>query len=193
MAAVSIWVFAVLSLVGCTQPGAKTQSDEAVNLRNYRTYAWLTQDDARRLRLSDPKFDYMSGEVRVTQRPEVEEKLKKVIEQDLQAKGYKPTNAPNPDFYVTYYGRAKNQDWVSTWKGATPAINNVPIVAYPHLSQAEAYQYRDGTLLLVLYDPRTARSAWTGSIYHALDEKNLNEAAATVSINDLLAQLPGPG
>lgn len=170
----------------CSTGEIESQKDPNVDMARYRTYAWLTQEDAKQLDLENPKIDYIAGAVRVVQKPEIEQKIRDVVETDLRKQGFQPAQSGNPDFYVTFYGKAKNEDWVSSWHGFTAGVQNIPIVMYPDLERASAFRYQEGTLLVVFYDPKTRRPAWTGSIFGVLSGQAVNEAQVATSLKLLI-------
>jgi hypothetical protein len=187
------YAWLVLALVGCAAPAVETTRDAAMDVAHYRTFAWIDGDAARRLRLDNPAgIDFVTGYTSIVRRPEIEPDLKASVERELHSRGF-TENAEHPDFYVTFYGKAKDEDWVSTWSGRTPSIENVPLIMYPNLDRAAARAYREGSLLLVFYDPRTRKPAWTGSIANALSGKKVDLSTVTADLGSLVAEFRRTG
>lgn len=147
---------------GCSSPTGSMR-DHSVDLSKYHTYAWLNQDASIRLRLSDPNTDYVIMKwIKVTQRPELEAQVRPVIEKNLQKNGFFPAlGNQKPDFYVTFYAKAKDEDWVSTWTGITPGVN-APVIIFPDYDRSKDYQYVDGMVYLTFYDSESKKPVWSG-------------------------------
>jgi hypothetical protein len=162
------------------------KKDSEIELARYHTFQWLTQNQVRELRLEDPYTnDVTSAPVRVVIRPELESRIRPLVEADLRTQGLVSSRSTPPDFYVTYYGKAKNEDWVSSWSGITPGIWRTPVVIFPNYSLGAARDSRDNVVYLTFYDRRTKRPAWTGSIDRSNYGKSLDDATLSSEINDL--------
>ncbi len=167
-----------------------TTHDSRVNLAKYHTYQWVTQAESRDLNLQNPPtIDFIVGVTRITRRPDIEGQLQASVDKDMKMRGFALASA-NPDFYVTYFGRAKDQDWVSTFEGQVPSVDNVPIIAYPGLDRAQARTYRDGTIMLVFYDAKTKAASWNGSITGVLTQKGVDVATVERNLLDLTREFP---
>ncbi len=177
----------------CSSSPVETKQDREVDTTKYKTYSWISQPEAHYLRLDNPRqIDYMTGISKIVRRPEYEEKLKESVNQQLNARGLRETSEV-PDFYITFYGKAKDDDWVSTWAGTAPSILNVPLVMYPNFDRLSARNYQEGSLLLVFYDSKTKKPVWTGTMAHVLDEKKLNLAMITSDLSHLVNQFKMSG
>lgn len=164
-------------------------SDEDVDLRRYKSYQWLDQAKAQEFRLNDPEIDFLTEGVEIERRPELEARFCPMIDKILLNKGYVKSADGKPDFFVTYYAKAANQNWVSTWRGSTPGINNVPVVIFPEFKRELGYDYRLGNIYLVLYDPRTFSAAWTGTAADPDATKIFKEEQVVSGLKNLTDEL----
>jgi hypothetical protein len=179
----------LLVLTACST--VSTYTDPKADLSTYKTYRWVGESEAKLLNLgSPPTVDYVMGYSDVTRRNDLEPELKSVVDQTLHAKGFSLA-ADNPDFFVTVYGRAKDSDWVSTYQGSVPSVNNVPVIMYPAYDLANARTYRDGMLVLVFYDAKTKKPAWTGVMADVLHKKDVDLASISSDLRELTQQFPG--
>lgn len=185
MTAMRILFLAVLSAgVSACASGPDVRKDTGVDLAGYHTFRWLSESEARELRLADPVIDGPTSEpVRIITRPALEERLRPLIEARLNAEGFRASNDGNPDFFVTFYGKSKDDDWVSSWSGSTPALVHVPLVVFPHYDSSGARDFREGVVYLVIYDSHTKKPAWTGSIYR----RKYPEGAFSAEVDDLVS------
>jgi hypothetical protein len=179
--------FAVSAVLACACSTGPVSSykDTSAPLASYHTFQWLTQADADRLKLQNPKFDYLAGTARIVRRPELEARVRPEIEKRLEKDGFEASVGGTPDFYVTYYGKAKDEDWVSSWQGATLTINNVPVVIFPNFNQDYAYQFREGIIYLVIYDPKTRKPAWTGKLQSEKFGPHFESPEITAAVDQL--------
>jgi hypothetical protein len=175
-------------LWGCST--VKTTEDRASSVASYQRYSWLNQDDANQLNLKNPDIQYMAGEVHITQNPDIDNKIRPLIEKELNKQGWIKTEQEVPDVYVTYYGKTKDGQWVSTWSGSTPAVNQVPVVIFPNFRQDRAHQFREGQVFITLYDTKTKKAAWTTSVLSQKYGLQLDEKDVATAINDMLKDLP---
>ncbi|MFL5811968.1 MAG: DUF4136 domain-containing protein [Bdellovibrionia bacterium] len=170
--------------------------DRAANVdaRAYKTYRWVSQDDAQYLSLSNPNTNQpVYNYVKITQRPQAEEQIKQVVEQDLNQQGYTQELSGTPDFFVTYYAPARDKDWISSWTGSTLSFRGAPLVIFPGFDMTKAQQFRPGMAYVVIYDSKTKQPAWTGTIMDAISpEGKVNAPQVTASVNDLLSQVKKP-
>lgn len=165
----------LIALSACSETTTRTSSDKSSHLKSAQTYRWLSPDDAKALNLQNPKtmqpvYNYTT----IVQRPEIEEKVRRVVEKDLQDQGYRPDLTGQPDFFVTYYSQAKNKDWISSWSGTTLSFQGAPLVAFPNFDMNKAKEFRPGMAYIVFYDPVTQRPAWSGTIVDALQQGQVN-------------------
>jgi hypothetical protein len=182
---------AALAVVyACSASPIREDQDRRADRSHYQTYQWISTSDVKTLRLDDPNIDYVTGYSHIARRPDIELQLQIPVDRQLQAKGYRLAEH-NPDFYVTFYGRSKSGDWVSTWDGRAPSVNDVPVVIFPDYDRSEARRYRDGTLLLVLYDAKTTRPAWTGVMNNAYSATEpVSIAELEIGLGKLASSLP---
>lgn len=182
-------ILALPGLSSCSAPRTETQKDSSAPISTYKVYRWVGEEEAKTLNLKDPKIDFMASSVKIERRPGIEPQVRNEIEKNLQQNGFRPASAgENADFYITYYIQAKDQNWISTWEGNTPSFNGTPLVLFPGFSRNSAYQYREGTLVLVVYDPKTKQPAWNGSALSILNPNGLDTQRARTEVQHLIQE-----
>jgi hypothetical protein len=174
----------------CSSSKIDTQRDTNANTQTYHTYRWISQQDAAFLSLRDPNTQQaVQNWVNIRQRPETEQKVRQVVEGDLQKYGYIPQNEGTPDFFVTYYSPTPAKDWISSWSGITLAFQGAPLVIYPNFDMKKALEFRPGSAYVVIYDSRSKRPAWTGEVIGAISSKGeVNRPVVTARVQELIAQ-----
>jgi hypothetical protein len=192
-----IWSGFTLSLLllisSCSQKAIDTQRDKNVDTQHYKTYRWVSQDDARYLSLQDPNTNQpVQAWVKIRTKSDTEERVRDVIERDLQQYGYRPQPEEIPDFFVTYYSPARSKEWLSSWTGITLAFQGAPLVIYPNLDMHKALEFRPGMAYVVIYDSKTKRPAWTGEVIDAISPQGeVNRPVVTARIQELIAKFKG--
>ncbi len=186
----SLPVAAILAawIVGsCSSSGVKSNTDAQVDLTHYKTYRWIGPDEAQTLRLDNPKIDYLSGISTIKRIPEQENVVRVQTESELGNRGYTQASVhQTPDFYVTYYLKAKDQDWVSSWSGSTPSIDNVPVVIFPGFDRAQARDFHDGIVYMTIYDAKSRQPAWTGKMDFTATSSPATESEVRAAVGQLL-------
>lgn len=174
---------------GCSGPTLQTEKDSNAKIADYRTYSWVTPDTVGVLRLDNPPIDYLTGGSRIVERKDIERQVMPVIDQSLGQNGFTLATSGTPDFYVTYYGKAPDEDWVSTWNGYVPSVNNVPVIMYPGYEESATRSYREGSIVIVIYDTRSRKPAWSGTILEVLKPQDeVDQNAVTASIGELMGE-----
>lgn len=152
----------VCFLWGCASGPLRDETDPEVKLTKYHSYRWLSDDEARTLKLDAPKVDYFTDSITVDRDNELDGRVHQAMDRQLQATGYRAVSEGKPDFYVSYYVKQPDDTWLSSWRGITSAINETPVVIFPDFDRSKISTYRKGQVYLVFYDARTRRPAWTG-------------------------------
>jgi uncharacterized protein YceK len=171
---------------GCSSQTLSSK-DRNVDLSKYRTYKWISESDADYLNLHNPNYKYPIAYMTVERKPAFEEKVRARVEEDLDNRGFTEATTESPDFYVTYYGKAQDQNWVTSWSGRTPNIADVPIVIFPDLNPSQARNHIDGTVYLVFYDARTKKAAWTGKFRNEDFGQNINDTEIATAVDELVS------
>lgn len=154
--------FAFSGALSCASKAVWNTSDNSVNTTQYRTYQWITPAIARDMKLSDPKLDYViMNWINVVRRPDISAKVEEVVSADLDEKGYGRAKDGKPDFYITFYAKQKDDDWLSSWAGNTPGII-APVVIFPYYSRAQSQENLDHVVYLTVYDGKSLKPVWTG-------------------------------
>jgi hypothetical protein len=174
----------------CSSSKIDTQRDPHANTQNYHTFRWVSQQDAAFLSLRDPNTNQpVQNWVNIRQRPETEQRVRQVVESDLQQYGYIPQNEGTPDFFVTYYSPTQAKDWFCSWSGMTLAFQGAPLVIYPNFDMKKALEFRPGSAYVVIYDSKSKRPAWTGEVIGAISpEGEVNRPVVTARVQELIAQ-----
>ena len=168
-----------LAFAACSSMKVQTEYDKTTNFRNYRTYAWITQQPG-------------PEQAAAARDPRVREAVIKTIDASLASKGLTKANPDqNPDLLVAVHGWAVNRIDVQTY-GYTYAAT--PYGFYPAMARpaVDVRQYTDGTLLIDLIDAASHQMVWRGSATDSLSPgENIAKAAAEAA-EKTLKEYPPP-
>jgi hypothetical protein len=139
--------------------------------------------------LNNPRIDYIAGSTRVVYVPQINQKIRSLVEQELNQNGYAPSPDSYPDFFVTFYAKKKDQDWVSSWSGTTPSVQNVPVVIFPGYERTGTRRFQEGMVYLTLYDSKTKRPSWTGSVQTLKLESDVGKPEDVAAVEKLVEEL----
>jgi hypothetical protein len=186
----SFTVFA-FATVSCSSAPTRSTKAPDTHVSQYRTYKWIGQTEADQLRLQNPPIDFMAGSVKITRRPTIEDKIRSKTEESLKKKGYRPSESEPPDFFVTFYGKAKNEDWISSWEGFTQSAYGVPIVISPNFDRELSRKYQEGVAYLTFYDAKTTKPTWTGTISSSEFGPKFGDVKVASAIDNLITEFSG--
>jgi hypothetical protein len=156
-----------LTLASCSWGPVSAERDPHQDLAHYKTFSWLTPEDAARFKLSNPQIKHSADITRIERKEEVDSGMRAQMEAQLQANGFTPAPGTEPDFYATFYEGTPTHEWISSWSGSTPSTNGVPLVIFPELSSKYAEPVRETTIFVAFYDAKTGRGAWSGKMVTA--------------------------
>jgi hypothetical protein len=122
----------------------------------------------------------------------LENRIRNAVESQLGQQGYQKLTTGTPDFWIGYHVAIENKIDVTTMN---QYYNYPPGWAYRNygvpynapgvtVTQTQAYEYEQGTLILDIVDPQTQQLIWRGSAQAELDrtaspekrEKRLKDA-----------------
>ena len=143
----------IIGLIGgCTTTMVSSQSKAKTAVSALETYAWGPEPQAT---LDDPSAEYGM----------VDARIRRAVEQELGARGYKKATNDRPDFLVTCQvtmQKDPNVDTVKRSSSSSDDSENLPLGA-GSTKDAIAHQYRQGLLRLDILDPRGHKLLWQGS------------------------------
>jgi hypothetical protein len=171
-----------------------SHKEDKARLAKGQTFRWLEPSDASSLSLRNPHIDYVTSPVQVVQRPDLEAMVRPEVEKRLVQEGYVPASlGSEPDLFVTYYFKAKDQNWVSSWSGATPGFADAPVVLAPDFDRNTLRSFRDGNVYLVLYSRALKGPAWTGLDMNLADQVSPTQADAVAAVDRMMLELKDTG
>jgi Domain of unknown function (DUF4136) len=167
-------IIVVLLTSNCSnQIRIKTDYDHEVNLKLYKTYAWL------------PVKEIESKNNPLVYNELTDKRIKKAVEVQFQAKGVQYT-PENPDLRIHYHIIIENRSAVR------PAAYGYYYSAYWMRNQYDVYQYREGTLIIDLMDAKNNNLIWRGWGISVLDSNDieLTEDEINEAVYKILKEFP---
>jgi len=169
----SFLALGLFTLLGAV-PGCANKLDTVINydpnvdFATHETFAWVTEDAV--LRSAD------GAEARIYN-PENERRLREAIELELAAKGMTKVERANASTLVHFVVTTKEKQSVSGEAGVGYGMT--------WSSNTERATYVEGTLIILLFDAKTSREVWSGSLSKGLvggsdPQQVINEAVAAI-------------
>jgi hypothetical protein len=167
----------VALLAGCTSFPVETDYDPAVDFATLQTYAWIDGPP----KTGDPRLD----------NDLLARRIRRAIDTQLAAKGYREAESGAPDFEVTYLLGVERQVDVQTYVDTYPRGYRW----YPGPSQAytTVREYDVGSLVIDVVDPRKKQLIWRGSTEARLQDDGTPEerdARANAAVSAILDRFP---
>ena len=154
----SLLVLAALILSGCGVQ-SYVEKDPAVDLNNYKTYAWLNKDSKRKDGKAYKDFQ--------------ESYLVDIVSKELEKNGWRPAKS-NPDVLVDYDIMVENtvreqseavysRPWIRYFYN--PYTRRINSIYYPSQYLGEnsyAVPYKSGTITINIVDTKNNKLVWQG-------------------------------
>jgi hypothetical protein len=148
-------------LAACASIRVSSDYDRGTSFSSYHTYAWLPREHVR------------------SQNPLAVRRAKEAIEAEMQSKGYRLTADPaGADFVVDFTLGAKERLDVQSY----PVAYRGPWIwgrGY-YGDQIDVRTYREGTLVIDIFDGRTHQPVWTGRATKELSRADLEQSQAPI-------------
>lgn len=167
-------IIVVLLTSNCSnQIRIKTDYDREVNLKLYKSYAWL------------PVKEIESKNNPLVYNELTDKRIKKAVEVQFQAKGIQYT-PENPDLRIHYHIIVDNRSAVR------PTAYGYYYSPYWMRNQYDVYQYREGTLIIDLMDAKNNNLIWRGWGISVLNTNDidLTEADINDAVYKILKEFP---
>ncbi len=164
----------LLTVWSCSnQIRVKTDYDREVNLKLYKSYAWL------------PLKEIESKNNPLVYNELTDKRIKKAVETQFQVKGIQYT-PENPDLRIHYHIIVDNRSAVR------PAAYGYYYSPYWMRNQYDVYQYREGTLIIDLMDAKNKNLIWRGWGISVLNTNDidLTEADINEAVYKILKEFP---
>jgi hypothetical protein len=166
------------ALTACSGPAVNYDYDAKANYSAYRTFDWLAEPAAH-----GGGFD----------NPIMNERVRRAVETQLTAKGYRLETGANPDFLVSYYPRREPNRSNPVRLGLGFGMGPLGVgVSGP---AGDGHREAIGAIILEVQDFRTRTLVWKATAEGALQgSDNPEEADADVNaaIRNMLKRFP-PG
>lgn len=177
---------AILFLGCATGANVRVDYDQQADLQALRSYAWAPMTEEEQKEKSRNSL--------------LHERIRSAIDAHLAARGYANVGEAQADFLVTHTvtaeTRTQTQDTrVTVGYGRYGAHGGIG-VGYGIPIDSTTYQYKVGTLIIDVIDPRQKRLVWRGSGERTLDDKLTPEQRTEIinaTVNEILSRFPPSG
>jgi hypothetical protein len=184
-----IGTFALVPVLGilcaCSSYSVKYDFDPHASFAAYKTYDWYAASAK-----AQGKSDGVAN-------PIMDRRVRRIVEREFAARGYKLQEAGDPDFLLTYYPVYRNR-LVQTYTGMGPGWGygwGRPWGYGPALGFAEVQAYREGSIVLEVVDNKSNQLVWQAvadGALTAIEDPQDAEEQVTDAVKKMLEKFPPP-
>lgn len=169
-AKVCILLCAVLVAAGCSSVSVKRDFDTKYDFAALHTYNWM----------GAPESPSGSVQRELSQNSLIEGRVKRAVNEQLAAKGYKETTQ-NPDFLVAFHTGVQDKTDVESWGYGWGYWGMLG-------GGVSTIHYQQGTLILDFIDPKTKNLIWRGVAEGVVPARTSPEKSEK-KINEVVQQM----
>ena len=174
---------ALVLLVGCSSYSVRYDFDPTASFKSYKTFDWYAASKKAKGKAADSN-------------PLTDKRVRLAVEQQLQAKGFRPESQGDPDFLVTYYPvyqtrRYRTQTSVGFGGGGWHRPWGYGVGT--RFTTSQSHSYKEGTIILEIVDYRSNQLVWQGAAEGALtriDDPQEAQEQINRAVRDLLEKFP---
>ncbi len=148
------------ALVGCASARVTTDWDRDARFDGYRTYAWI----------DTPRMQAMQ------QATLFDRRLRSAVEDELGAKGLRPSDASEADVLVAYHAGVRERLDVQQWGYAA--------------RRTDIREYKEGTLVIDVVDARSRSLVWRGTATGEMSKPDPSAEKITDAVEKMFATFP---
>ena len=138
-------VVLLLLALGCSSLRVNVDYDPNEDFSAYRTFTWF------------PREQRAQGDYRADS-PLVDARIRKAVERELAARGYRKVEDRNPDFFVAFFLSVEDKIDVYTVNRGYYDYWGYGVM----LPETRVSQYEEGTLVIDIADARKKQLTWRG-------------------------------
>jgi hypothetical protein len=163
-------------LAACSTIKTVHDSDPSADFTRYRTWAWISDENLIAPKAGEAPVSYVS--------PLDEQRIRRAVEADLSAKGYRKAERAEADLIVSFtIGTEEKTRVYSTPTGGY--YDDYGYGGWYGGSEVRTQQYTEGTLSVQFFERETKKAVWVGGgskrVSRSDDsEKVINEAATKI-------------
>ena len=169
-------------LSACTTIPVRYDYDKHTSWTTYKTYDWYAASARAK------------GKAAGVENPLMDNRVRRAVEKELTARGYRLEKEGAPDFLVTYYPTYQNRTVVTT-TGLYGGWGYRPFGYGLSTHLNEIHQYRDGSIVLEIVDNKTNQLVWQavgeGALNGLVDPRDADEQVGD-AVKQILARFPPP-
>lgn len=136
-----LWIGLMVIAVPLASQEVATVQDPSVNLSHFQTFA---------VKIGTPWGDASS-----------ESAAKDAVVKNLEAKGWKETDESSCDAVVIVHGARQGKQTLQAFYESLPGYGFQSVGA-PALADSDVYEYKEGTLVIDIFDAQTKRAVFRG-------------------------------
>jgi hypothetical protein len=156
-------------LTGCASMSVKVDYDSEADFSAYKTFGWMKMKER-------PKYSQ-----KYPNKALMEERIKRAVVREMEAKGYSFTDKKKPDIVIAYH--IGMQDRVSVEHYGYSYWRRGP-------RRTEVHRYKEGTLILDFVDPKGQQLVWRGWATGVISGPERMEEHIDNAVKSIIAKYP---
>lgn len=152
-------------LGGCSTVAVSTDWDRSVDFTAYRTFRWAPTKESKDMRRSEGSL--------------LDAHIRRAVAAELTAKGFVAADNGAADLLLVY--RVSSRNRADVYRAST--------YRRPFGRVVDVHRYREGTLVLMIVDPRLDQVIWEGVGADALDRDDQGEKIPEI-VAKILEEFP---
>jgi len=156
-----------MSILGCAGMSVKTDYDDEADFSSYKTFAFM-------------KVKYKHAPKDQARRSLTEKRIKRAVEQEMTAKGYKMIERGRPDIRIIYHIDVKNR----------VDVDHYGYRGWRRQGHTVVHKYKEGTLIIDFVDPSQDQLVWRGWATGVAGNPEKMEKLIDDAVTNILAKYP---
>jgi len=172
------------ALAACSTIKTAHDFDPDADFSRYRTWAWISEESLILPRAGETHVSYVS--------PIDEGRIRRAVEQELAAKGYRKVAAAEADLIVSFSIGTQEKTEIRSTPSGGAGYYDYGYGGWYGGSTVRSYQYTEGTLALEFFDREARRAVWVGWGSKRLSKREDSEKVIGEAVKKILEPFPVP-
>jgi hypothetical protein len=148
----------------------------------YKSWTWITEESLIGPAAGQVPANYIS--------PIDEQRIRRAVERELGAKGYRRTQGEAADLVVSFAVGSEEKTRVYSTPSGGGFYDGYGYGGWYGGSQVRTYQYTEGTLTLQFFDGRSKQAVWVGWASKQLSRSEDPEKVVNEAVQKMLQEFP---
>lgn len=169
-------------LAACSTIKTVHDSDPSADFTRYRTWAWISDENLIAPKAGEAPVSYVS--------PLDEQRIRRAVEADLAAKGYRKADRAEADLIVSFTVGTEEKTRVYSTPTAGGYYDDYGYGGWYGGSEVRTQQYTEGTLSVQFYERQSKNAVWVGWGSKRVSRSDDSEKVINEAVTRILEEFP---